>query len=358
MTLLNRREFNRLALLGAATAVTASYSRGAYAAEQVRMLTWKGMGSDFPDTVADFKSKTGIDVVHDYFTSELEMLTKLRTNPGAYDVVLVNFVFVAQAAKEKLIQPLDTSKLSHFATLQPRLRDNKYTKIDGTYWTSAWTWGSTGIISNTKKISPTPNTVEALWDPAHAGRVTFRDDPVEAVSWAAIATGQDMNFPKDLKVVREKLLALKPQVHTLWSSSGECEQMFASETVDISPMWSGSAGRMRKHNLPVEYFAPKEGAIGWFDTLGVAAGAQNPQGALKFIDYLESPEFFVGWDARGGAPAPANMESQKALPDDSFNKAVLGKPGHFESLLFMEDLGDEKRQEYLDLWEDVKATFG
>lgn len=358
MVSLTRRRFGQFGLAAAATLAAPAYIRRSIAAGDVRMLTWKGMGSDFPDAVEKFRAETGIGVVHDYFTSELEMLTKLRTNPGAYDVALVNFVFVDQAAKQKLIEPLDVSKLTQFQYLQPKLRDSKYTKNGDTYWGVAWTWGSTGIISNTTKIKPTPDSIQALWDPAHAGRVTFRDDPVEAVSWAAIATGQDMNFPADLKLVKEKLLALKPQIQTFWKSSGECEQMFAAETVDISPMWSGSAGRMRKRDIPVDYFAPKEGGIGWFDTLAVAAGTSNQEGALKFIDYLQSPEFFIGWDERGGAPAPANLETQKQLPDDSFNKTVLGDPKHFESLIFMEDLGDEKRQEYLDLWEDVKATFG
>lgn len=358
MRTLTRRQFGQLGLSAAAAATTFSYIRPSTAAGQVRMLTWKGMGSDFPDAVEQFRSQTGIEVLHDYFTSELEMLTKLRTNPGAYDVALVNFVFADQAAKQKLIQPVDVSKLTQFQFLQPGLRDSKYVKTGDTYWGVCWTWGSTGIISNTTKISPTPDSIQALWDPAHAGRVTFRDDSVEAVAWAAIATGQDMNFPADLGLVREKLLALKPQIQTFWHSSGECEQMFAAETVDISTMWSGSAGRMRKRNIPVEYFAPKEGGIGWFDTLAVAAGSPNPDGALKFIDYLSSPEFFVGWDERGGAPAPANLETQKQLPDDSFNKTVLGQQSHFDSLIFMEDLGDAKRQEYLDLWQDVKATFG
>ena len=63
-----------------------------------------------------FKARTGIDVVHDYFNSEQEMLTKLRTNPGAYDVVLINASYTAQAASEGLIQPIDTSSLPPDAT--------------------------------------------------------------------------------------------------------------------------------------------------------------------------------------------------------------------------------------------------
>ena len=55
--------------------------------------------------------------------------------------------------------------------------------------------------------------------------------------------------------------------------------------------------------------------------------------------------------------APANTKTLEALPDDSFNKQVLGDPEHFKRLIFMKDLDDDTRQKYLDLWQDVKTTF-
>ena len=61
------------------TAVTA-------AAESIRVLNWQGYGTDEAWAVEIFTERTGIEVEHDYFNSEQEMLTKLRTNPGAYDV--------------------------------------------------------------------------------------------------------------------------------------------------------------------------------------------------------------------------------------------------------------------------------
>src|SRR3546814_3008364 len=89
--------------------------------------------------------------------------------------------------------------------------------IDGKMYGVAWVWGVTTCAYNTQKISPAPTSIQALWDPAHAGKVGWRDDAVEAVQLAAIATGQDMNDPADMEQIREKLLALKPQIKTFWS---------------------------------------------------------------------------------------------------------------------------------------------
>ncbi|MEC8259305.1 MAG: spermidine/putrescine ABC transporter substrate-binding protein, partial [SAR324 cluster bacterium] len=51
-------------------------------AAEIRVLNWQGYGTDEAWALEMFKERTGIEVVHDYFNSEQEMLTKLRTNPG------------------------------------------------------------------------------------------------------------------------------------------------------------------------------------------------------------------------------------------------------------------------------------
>ena len=102
-----------LALLGSAAAL--SGFRPATAAEgEIKVLNWQGYGTDEKWALEMFEKKTGIKVVHDYFNSEQEMLTKLRTSPGTYDVVLMNNIYVMEAANEGLIQPIDTAQDHQF----------------------------------------------------------------------------------------------------------------------------------------------------------------------------------------------------------------------------------------------------
>jgi len=75
--------------VGAATGLLAA-PRIVRAEGKITVLNWQGYGTDEKWAVEAFKKATGIEVVHDYFNSEPEMITKLRTNPGAYDVVLTN----------------------------------------------------------------------------------------------------------------------------------------------------------------------------------------------------------------------------------------------------------------------------
>ena len=64
-----------------AATFTAFLSGSLVQAAELRVLNWKGYGTDVEWAVADFQAMSGHTVLHDYFNSEQEMLTKLRTNP-------------------------------------------------------------------------------------------------------------------------------------------------------------------------------------------------------------------------------------------------------------------------------------
>ena len=360
--MMDRRELLRAAAAGLAVVVVAAagvaVSPAARAAGELHVLNWQGYGTDEAWAVKLFEERHGVKVVHDNFNSEQEMLTKLRTSPGTYDVVLINSAFTEQAAKEGLIQPIDSGKITNFADLSPSLRDTPRFNIDGKRYAIPWVWGVTSFAYNTDVIKDKPDSIEALWDPKHAGRVGWRDDAVESISMAAIATGQDMNNPADLEKVRQRLRALKPQIKAFWSSEDEWNKYLAAKQFDIAVYWSGSAARSKKaYNLPVEFVIPKEGAIGWFDGLSIAKGAPNADLAHAFIDFMVSPEFYVKWDTDVGAPASANAKANAQLPANALNRAVLGDPEVIKRLQFMAPLSDETRKKFQEIWDETKTYF-
>lgn len=356
----SRRRFLRSAtafgVAGLLAPLVAAY--GEEKPTSVKVLNWQGYGTDETWAIEAFKKATGLEIIHDYFNSEAEMLYKLRASPGAYDVVLTNSAWNGVAAKENLIQPIDTGKITHFADLTPDFRDSSMLNADGKVFGVSWVWGITGIAYSTDVFASPPESIEELWNPARVKRVALRDDAVEAVSFAAIATGQDMNHPADLARVKEKLLALKPNIALLWSSEDEWNKQFEAKAFDIAAYWSGSALRSKTNfKLPVGFTVPKEGAIGWFDGLAVAKDAPNPEGAHLFIDYMVDPAFYVEWETKVGAPASANAKAMASLPDSDPAKPLYGDTAMIGRLQFMALLSDQERQAYSDLWTEVKTEF-
>ena len=302
------------------------------------------------------RESDGHIVVHDYFNSEQEMLTKLRTNPGAYDVVLVNVAYSVQAREENLIQPIDTGGMANLADVAPNMRDSELLNHDGKVYGVPWVWGLTSIAVNDKDVSPLPDSLGVLWDPAYKGKITIRDDGLEAVQFGALATGQNINDIKDLDAIKTKLTELLPQINTYWSAENDWNQFMSSGDIKIGTYWSGAAARARNEfKLPVTFVIPKEGAIGWIDSLAIPAGSKNVEGAKAFINYMIDPSFYVQWETTVGAPASANVKAIAGLPDTSFNKSALGNPETVARVQFMAPVPDDKRKQYLELWQELKT---
>jgi spermidine/putrescine transport system substrate-binding protein len=352
---LHRRHFNLLLGAGLASAASALRPRRAgAAATSITVLNWRGYGTDEPFTLSNFLAKTGIEVKHDYFNSEAEMITKLRTNPGVYDVALVNSARDRQVQAENLIDPINFAAVPNAANLSPALKSHKNINIDGKAYGIAWVWGMNSLAARQGK---TVDSFAALADPAFAGRVALFDDAVTEVGIGALLTGQDINEPKDLKSIGDKLKAMKKNVKLIWSSEDEWNKAFAAGAFDLAICWSGAAVRsQRVHKLPVDFIMPKEGAIGWLDNLCIPSSSTKKEAGLAFIDYMIDPKFYGEWATKAGAPASANSVAMAQLPDDDLNKKVH-KPEYLEKLQFMSALPDDRRQAFTDLWEEVKAFY-
>ena len=61
------------------------------------------------------------------------------------------------------------------------------------------------------------------------------------------------------------------------------------------------------------------------------------------------------WNANG-APASANSAAAAALPEDAFNRKVLGDPEVAARVQFMQPVSAENREAYLEMWQSLKAA--
>lgn len=356
MSNFTRRDALRLAAatLAAGTGLQALAAR-AQAGGTITVLNWQGYGTDEAWSLELFAAATGITVVHDFFSSESEMLTKLRTNPGAYDVVVLNAARVAQAAGEDLLMPIDFTKVPNAASIDPAMLANPNFSKDGVGYAVPWVWGMTGLTMREGGTRPTGYA--DLANPAFAGRFAMNDDAMIAVAMGALMTGQDMNDPPDLAAVTGALKSLKPNIKLLWSSEDQWNKSFAAGEFDVSVFWSGSAVRSRRNSgLPVDFVLPSEGAIAWVDGLSVLATAPNPDAALAFINWMIDPAFYVEWATKVGAPASANAAALAALPAGDLS-AEVHKPENLISQNVMSAIPDDRREVYNNLWQEVKAFY-
>jgi spermidine/putrescine transport system substrate-binding protein len=351
-----RRNF--LTMIGAGTVAAAGVgglSRPASAADTVTVLNWQGYGTDEKWALEAFTKKTGIQVVNDYYNAESEMLTKLRTNPGTYDAVVVNSARTKQANTDGLLQEVDLKDFPNASGLSQALSHHDNIVDGGKLYGVAWLWGMNALAY--RDTQPKPESYEALADPKYRNKVGLYDDAVSSVALGALMTGQDMNNPKDLGIIRDKLKALKPNVKTIWTSEDQWNKAFSAGDFDIAIYWSGAAVRSKRNfKLPVSFTVPKEGAIGWLDTIAIPATSTRQAAAKAFINYMIDPAFYMEWATKVGAPASANTSAMEALPADDLNR-LIHDPKYLATMKVMAPLPDDRRETFNNLWQEVKAFY-
>ena len=231
----NTRLIGRLAAILALIVLICLAAGPALAADKViRVLNWQGYGSDEAWATKQFEEETGYKVVHDYFTSEEELLTKLRTAPGSYDAVLPNVAYLTLAIAEDLLDPIDTAKMENWKDLMPRFKEMAKIRKDGKVYGIPWTWGATAMVYNSEKFPNGVDSMAAMWDSKNKGNVGWWDSFEDSTVMVGIALGDKAPYhPSDLEAVKKKIMELMPNVKTLWSSEDQFNKLFANGDITL-----------------------------------------------------------------------------------------------------------------------------
>lgn len=322
------------------------------------VMNWKDYASDDAELIAAFEEEYNCEVVNTYMESEESLLTSLKTAAdGEIDVCLPNCSILPAAIEGGLLKEIDTSKLENFDALYDRFKEQKECfGEDGKMYAVPFVWGSTAIAYNTDLVPEAPKSLNVLFSEDYKGQIAFRDDYNDAVMAAAIVTGQDPTDPAslDLNVIKDKLIEQKALNKTYWQTGDEFSKLFAGGQTAVGLMWSGQSASMKANGEPIGFTVPEDGAIGWVDNWGIAAGSQHEDLAYAFINYMISADVQYAWSSKGG-PAPANHEAADKL-DPEYAASCGMDEDSLNRLFFMVYLDDATKAEWSELWTEVKAN--
>jgi len=262
------------------------------------------------DTIPNFEERTGIKVNYDVFDSNEVLEAKLLTGNTGYDVVVPSSTFLARQIKAGVFRKLDKSKLPNWEHLDDDILA-RVEKLDpGNAHAIVYMWGTTGFAYNVGMIgermpnAPT-DSWDMLFDPAVVSKfedcgVTFLDAPAEVIPAALNYLGKDPNSqdPEDLKVAEALVMKVRPYIRYFHSSQNIND--LANGDICLAMGWSGDMFIARDRaaeagqGIEIEYVIPKEGAIIWFDMMGIPADAPHPENAHKWLDYILEPKVAAG----------------------------------------------------------------
>lgn len=264
----------------------------------LRMLTWEGYA---PEALVDkFTDETGIKVEISYIGDNNELIAKMAaTNGVGYDLVAPTLNYVSNSQEEfGIYKPIDLDKVNtdQFtpAYLKSILENSTY---EGESYALPFVWGTTAMIVNTEKAPDAGESYLDLCDPQYKDRVSYRAkyDTLYMFAYAlgldpAAAVKDEDEYRDVMNQVLDKLIECKPIVRTYWDSRQQMEELMTTEEVWVATSWDATAWTLSKEDPKFKYVVPKEGAVGWFDTFAISAGAENVDEAYEWINFVMNPE--------------------------------------------------------------------
>ncbi len=324
------------------------------------LLVWEGYAD--PSFTRAFEETHHCKISASYMGSSNELVAKLRGGSASnYDVISPSSDVATSIARAGLAAPLDLAQYPSYSHLSAKLRDSPLAKINGQTYGVPFVWGPNPLLYDTTAFASAPDSWKVFWDPKYKGKLSLWDE-LSSVYMAAQVLGYDKPDPSQiytltddqLEAVKKKLIELKPNIRTYWSSGGDLTNLFQNHEIIAAMGWPLMTNQLRKLNFPIGETIPKENTTGWIDHLMITAASQQKELAAQFLEYMiEAQTQKKITDVTGYSPA--NVDSTALMTNAEKKNLHMDNPdAYMQRIYFWQDV--PRRAKYNEIWNEVKAA--
>lgn len=305
------------------------------------------------DVIAAFEEAyPNIRVQYSTYDSNEIMYSKLANGGITVDVIIPSDYMIGRMVQEGMLEELNFGNIPNYQYIDDAFKNTSYDPENK--YSVPYTWGTVGIIYNTKYVDEADVTGwELLWNEKYAGKILMFDNSRDAFGIAEYLLGHDVNTTDEteLQACAAKLAEQKPVVQQY-----VMDQIFdamENEEAWIAPYYAGDYLTMVEENPDLAFYRPTAQGYNMFiDAMCIPTCCQEKEAAEAFINFLCSPEIssanmaFLGYSVPSTAAKelmdPEVANSDVAYPDadtlatgTSFNYLPEETSRYMESL-FME----------------------
>ena len=344
------------ALVAAVTAALAGVAP-ARAADEINALVWCNHTDDA--FVKPFEEANDVRVNLKEFEGTGAALSIIeQSRPGDWDVLIIDGVDVPRLVERGVLGELPEDELP-LDDLFPEVRLDDKNRVDGKLYGVTELFGYNTIAYDKTKVDPADmQDMENLWNGKYAGRVAVYDWALPMVGLVGMGLGKETDSlsVEDMPEIRETLAKLGDNA-SQFTDVVSSQTALATGEVDIlfgGGEWLTAVLSEEMPNL--DWTLPSEGGLLWTMSATRFADSEKPDLALKFIQYIMSPE---GQAALATSScywsAPANTKAGELLSEEQKRALRWEDQADYlaRSQLYPEP-GGELEEEMEDAWIEMQ----
>jgi len=286
-----RRMTSTVAAASLLAVTTAPLATPAFATEELNALVW--CDHTDPSLVEPFEKANDVKVnLKDYEGTGAALSILEQSQPGDWDVMVVDGVDVPRVVSMGLLAEMPADALPT-ADIFPEVRMEANNMKDGKTYAVTEKFGYNTISYDKTKVDPADmKDMSVIWSDKYKGRIAIYDYYLPIIGLVAMGLGKKTSdiTDADMPAIAEKLKQMKSvskQVSDVVSS----QTALATGEVDIlvgGGEWITAVLSGEKPNL--DWVIPAQGGVRWSQSIGVMKDSKKQDLALKFVQYIVSPE--------------------------------------------------------------------
>lgn len=319
----------------------------------INIFTWGDILE--PSVIEAFERETGIKVHLNYYTSNEELLVKMRATRGVgYDLIVPSDYGVQLLIEENLLKPIDKSKLTFWEAINPLLC-NHYFDPSNTY-SIPFEWEIYGLGIDTeyfkdRKITPSWKMVfnkEQIDYP-----LVMADDPIMASLMAGLYLHNNVSSYNETEFAEIRKLLIEQKAWVKAYSDFRADYYLLTRNSPLILALSSYIWRAMKHYPFIDFQIPEEGSFISIESLAMPKETQKEELVYQLINYLYRPASVKAhWDTFGFFPATIHTTGDLDL-DPKAAQLINSSKKEFEKFhLTQFPFPKEKMR---SIWIDVKA---
>ena len=285
--------------------------------------------------IGEFEAQTGIHVNYQTAESNETLYSLLQTGGADFDVIVPSDYMIGRLIDEGMLAELDYSAIPNYDLIDPQYKslsfdpENKYTV--------PYSWGTVGIIYNTKMVDEPITSWGAMFDEKYAGQVLMINNSRDALMAALCYLGYDINTTDEAQLTEAFQLVKNAKDKGVYQAFVMDEVFGKMEggNAAITMYYAGDYLTMLENNEDLAFVIPEEGSNWFVDAMCVLKSSQHKAEAYEWINFIAATDsnlanmdyiWYASPNAEALAEYPAYYEEQYGEPLDEEIYNIMAIP--------------------------------